>query len=183
MGLTLLPVFYANGGFGGAAPKEGQRRFLSDVDGISSPPRRRRKSVRAQTTTPWSESRRIRLRAVTPESLERRVGNCLATVRSISTRPSRRRRSRNASPGRASARSRGFSNMRRSTASWCLIHATHLDAARRALLPRVAPSRDCARITEANLGDGIFEGARYLRRAGGSGSAPIRTSSSRRRAS
>src|SRR6185436_16895536 len=29
--LTLLPVFYAHGGFGGALPNEGQRRFLLDV--------------------------------------------------------------------------------------------------------------------------------------------------------
>src|SRR3954471_369439 len=32
MGLTLLPVFYAQGGFGGVAPTEGQRRFINDVD-------------------------------------------------------------------------------------------------------------------------------------------------------
>ncbi|MCC2652661.1 MAG: formimidoylglutamate deiminase, partial [Microvirga sp.] len=32
MGLTLLPVFYAQGGFGGAAPTEGQRRFINDVE-------------------------------------------------------------------------------------------------------------------------------------------------------
>src|SRR5690606_15166043 len=30
--LTLLPVFYAHSGFGGAAPIEGQRRFIHDVD-------------------------------------------------------------------------------------------------------------------------------------------------------
>src|SRR5690606_5360176 len=28
--LTLLPVFYAHAGFGGTAPGEGQRRFISD---------------------------------------------------------------------------------------------------------------------------------------------------------
>src|SRR3712207_2227128 len=33
MGLTLLPVFYAQGGFGGAAPAEGQRRFINDPEG------------------------------------------------------------------------------------------------------------------------------------------------------
>jgi formiminoglutamate deiminase len=32
IGLTLLPVFYAHGGFGGAAPTRGQRRFISDVE-------------------------------------------------------------------------------------------------------------------------------------------------------
>ncbi|MBL8590085.1 MAG: formimidoylglutamate deiminase, partial [Methylobacteriaceae bacterium] len=32
IGLTLLPVFYAHSGFGGAAPAEGQRRFICDLD-------------------------------------------------------------------------------------------------------------------------------------------------------
>src|SRR6478752_2844436 len=32
IGLTLLPVFYAHSGFGGAAPIEGQRRFINSVD-------------------------------------------------------------------------------------------------------------------------------------------------------
>src|SRR6476659_9810951 len=32
IGLTLLPVFYAHGGFGGAAPNPGQRRFVNDLD-------------------------------------------------------------------------------------------------------------------------------------------------------
>ena len=30
IGLTLLPVFYAHGNFGGAPPTEGQRRFITD---------------------------------------------------------------------------------------------------------------------------------------------------------
>ena len=33
--LTLLPVFYAHGEFGGAAPAEGQRRFVNSVDGFA----------------------------------------------------------------------------------------------------------------------------------------------------
>ena len=36
IGLTLLPEFYAHGGFGGAAPHAGQRRFICTVS-ISSP--------------------------------------------------------------------------------------------------------------------------------------------------
>src|SRR5262245_41576867 len=33
--LTLLPVFYAHGGFGGAPAAEGQRRFLNDLPGFA----------------------------------------------------------------------------------------------------------------------------------------------------
>src|SRR3954462_6051730 len=32
IGLTLLPSFYAHGGFGGAPPHDGQRRFICTVD-------------------------------------------------------------------------------------------------------------------------------------------------------
>ena len=32
IGLTLLPVFYAHSGFGGARRREGQRRFINDLD-------------------------------------------------------------------------------------------------------------------------------------------------------
>ena len=32
IGLTLLPVFYAHSGFGGAPPGDAQRRFICDLD-------------------------------------------------------------------------------------------------------------------------------------------------------
>ncbi len=32
IGLTLLPVFYAHSGFGGAVPNEGQRRFINNPE-------------------------------------------------------------------------------------------------------------------------------------------------------
>src|SRR5690606_33775672 len=35
IGLTLLPVFYAHGNFGGAEASPGQRRFLCDLDGFA----------------------------------------------------------------------------------------------------------------------------------------------------
>lgn len=35
IGLTLLPVFYAHGNFGGAEPSPGQKRFLSSRDGFA----------------------------------------------------------------------------------------------------------------------------------------------------
>ncbi len=35
IGLTLLPVFYAHGGFGGQAPGAAQARFIHDVDGFA----------------------------------------------------------------------------------------------------------------------------------------------------
>ena len=34
IGLTMLPVFYAHGNFGGQEPAPAQRRFIHDVDGF-----------------------------------------------------------------------------------------------------------------------------------------------------
>lgn len=47
IGLTLLPVFYAHSSFGGAAPNEGQRRFLNDVNRFSRLVEKSRECVRA----------------------------------------------------------------------------------------------------------------------------------------
>src|SRR5438876_615492 len=68
IGLTLLPSFYAFGGFGGAPPAPGQRRFLND-------PERFRKLVeRTRTIAASLPDARVgiaphSLRAVTPETL------------------------------------------------------------------------------------------------------------------
>ncbi len=52
---------------------------------------------------------------------------------------------------------------------WCLVHATHMtDAETRALAASGAVAGLCP-VTEADLGDGLFEGAAYLRAGGAFG--------------
>src|SRR5947207_2696528 len=68
IGLTLLPTFYAHGGFGGAAPTIRQRRFINDPERFARIVEASRKAVRTLTgalvgVAPHS------LRAVTPEEL------------------------------------------------------------------------------------------------------------------
>ena len=166
MGLTLLPVFYANGGFGGTAPQEGQRRFLSDVAGYLRLVEGARKSV-AETTTRSSESLRIACAPSRRRSLEEVVGNCLGLSgpypRGGAGKGSRGMRHLvGSAPGRVASRTCAGR-----PASWCLIHATHLDPRlRRALLRRRGAVAGLCPITEANLGDGIFEGVAYLSQGG-----------------
>jgi len=164
MGLTLLPVFYAQGGFGGAAPTEGQRRFINHVEGYARLLDGARKAVvglddAVVGIAPHS------LRAVTPESLRevlamagegpvhihiaeqvKEVEDCLAW-----------------SGQRPVAWLLDHAPVDR---HWCLIHATHLDADE---VKGIAGSNAVAGlcpITEANLGDGIFEGVDYLAAGG-----------------
>ncbi|MEO8243350.1 MAG: formimidoylglutamate deiminase [bacterium] len=49
---------------------------------------------------------------------------------------------------------------------WCLIHATQMTAAETLALARSRAIAGLCPITEANLGDGIFDGQRYLAAAG-----------------
>ena len=73
IGLTLLPSFYAYGGFGGAPPAAGQRRFLNDPDRflelVERTPRDRGRACPARSVGIAPHS----LRAVTPGDAARVV--------------------------------------------------------------------------------------------------------------
>ncbi|MPR09838.1 formimidoylglutamate deiminase [Microvirga tunisiensis] len=164
MGLTLLPVFYAQGGFGGVAPTEGQRRFINDVDSYARLLEGARKAV-AELDDAVIGVAPHSLRAVTPESLRdvvplagggpihihiaeqvKEVEDCLTwsgqrpVAWLLDHAPVDRR--------------------------WCLIHATHLDAREVKGIAMSGAVAGLCPITEANLGDGIFEGADHLAAGG-----------------
>jgi formimidoylglutamate deiminase len=164
MGLTLLPVFYAQGGFGGAAPTEGQRRFINDVESYTRLLEGARKAVAGLDDAVVGIAPHS-LRAVTPESLGevvamagerpvhihiaeqvKEVEDCLAwsgqrpVAWLLDHAPVDRR--------------------------WCLIHATHLDPQEVKGIASSGAVAGLCPITEANLGDGIFEGIDYLAAGG-----------------
>ncbi|HYD44737.1 MAG TPA: formimidoylglutamate deiminase, partial [Phenylobacterium sp.] len=165
IGLTLLPVFYAHSGFGGAAPAAGQRRFICDLDGFA------RLLEACERLAGRSPHGRVgvaphSLRAVTPDELAavarlaggrplhihaaeqvKEVEDCLAWS---GARPVEWLL-QNADPGD----------------SWCLIHATHLTPAETEELARSGAVAGLCPITEANLGDGVFPAQAFLA-AGGS---------------
>ena len=162
--LTLLPVFYAQGGFGGQPAQPGQRRFISaNTDAYLS----LREATKAHTSrhgmmlgaAPHS------LRAVTPDQLSsfvaalpdgpihihvaeqtREVEDCIAWSGARPVRwlldhaPVDRR--------------------------WCLIHATHMDAGEVADMARSGAIAGRCPITEANLGDGVFAGPAFREQGG-----------------
>ncbi len=164
IGLTLLPVLYAHGGFGGAAAGQGQRRFLNDPDGYLA---LREGAAAALRSLPGSVlgAAPHSLRAVTPEQLGRlaqavdrgpihihvaeqvkEVEDCLAWSG---------RRPVEWLLGHVAVDAR-----------WTLIHATHMTASEvRAVAASGAVAGLCP-ITEANLGDGIFEAVDFLGHGG-----------------
>jgi formiminoglutamate deiminase len=160
IGLTLLPSFYANGGFGGAPPTDGQRRFINDPDRFLKLVERTRAIVRelpgaSVGIAPHS------LRALTPASLRtvcaacpdgpihihaaeqvKEVEDCVAAL--------------GAPPVQWLLDNAGIDER------WAVIHATHTTAGEvRALAASGATAGLCP-LTEASLGDGIFAGADYL---------------------
>jgi formimidoylglutamate deiminase len=160
IGLTLLPSFYAYGGFGGAAPAPGQRRFINDPERFLDLVRRARVTV-ARLPQGRVGIAPHSLRAVTPATLRticqatpegpihihaaeqlREVEDCVAA---LGRRPVEWLLENAALDER-----------------WCVIHATHTTPAEIAALAASRAVVGLCPLTEASLGDGIFDGAAYL---------------------
>jgi formiminoglutamate deiminase len=167
IGLTLLPVWYAHGGFGGAAPTPGQRRFLNDPDRFA---RLLAESGEAIACLPDARLGVAphSLRAVTPEELRsivplagpggvhihaaeqmKEVDDCLAW--------SGKR------PVEWLLDEVGLDER------WRLIHATHLTPDETRRLAASGAVVGLCPVTEANLGDGIFPAQAYLSSGGALG--------------
>jgi formimidoylglutamate deiminase len=164
IGMTLLPVFYAHSTFGGAPPKSEQRRFVTDLSSFTrlfDDCRGMIKGTAGETIGIAPHS----LRAVTPSELSelmslagdgpvhihaaeqiREVEDCVAWS---GTRPVR-----------------WLLDHAGVDEKWCLVHAIHMDEAETRDLARSAAVAGLCPVTEANLGDGIFNAADYLRDSG-----------------
>ena len=158
IGLTLLPVLYRRSQFGGAPPTEGQRRFVLSVDDYAALCETMARSV-AIGIAPHS------LRAVTPEELDAAIS--IAHGRPIHIHVAEQEKEVADCLAWSGARPVAWLlDHAQVDHRWCLIHATHMDAAER---PRLAASGAVAGLcqtTEANLGDGIFPLREYLAEGG-----------------
>jgi formiminoglutamate deiminase len=164
IGLTLLPVFYAHSGFGGAAPIEGQRRFINSVESFGS------LMERCTAITGGIEGAKLgiaphSLRAATPNELNavlplagngpvhihiaeqvKEVEDCIAWS---GARPVEWLLANAPVDGR-----------------WCLIHATHMTNDETRGMARSGAIAGLCPITEANLGDGTFAAPLFLEEGG-----------------
>jgi formimidoylglutamate deiminase len=160
IGITLLPVFYAHSTFGGAPPKPEQRRFICDLASFA----RLLDDCRGMITEAAGQTIGVAphsLRAVTAaELLElmplagdgpihihaaeqiKEVEDCIAAL--------------GARPVRWLIDHAGVGER------WCLVHATHLDEGETRDLARSGAVAGLCPVTEANLGDGIFNAADYI---------------------
>lgn len=164
--LTLLSVFYAHSGFGGKAPDESQRRFVTSIDGFHQLIDAAETALRPLPDAVLGIAPHS-LRACTPQELSllidrarddmpihihvaeqiREVEDCLAWS---GLRPVEWLLDHVALSER-----------------WCLIHATHMTDSEAGALARSGAVAGLCPITEANLGDGLFPADGFLG-AGGS---------------
>jgi len=167
IGLTLLPVFYAHGGFGGAPPSPAQRRFLNDVDSFA----RLVVACRGHLSGLPDANLGVAphsLRAATPEQLTRimplagdgpvhiHIAEQMREVHDCLAWSGRR-------PVDWLLDNTGVD------ARWCLVHATHMTETETVRLAVSGATAGLCPITEANLGDGVFPAARFLDEGGAFG--------------
>lgn len=167
IGLTLLPSFYAHGSFGGAAPHDGQRRFICSVDQFAKLMVASRKAIATLPDANIGIAPHS-LRAVAPDELAaiipladggpvhihaaeqvKEVEDCLAwsgrrPVQWLLEHAPLDRR-------------------------WCLIHATHTRDEEVSAFARTGAVAGLCPITEASLGDGIFPAREFLNAGGAFG--------------
>lgn len=164
IGLTLLPVFYAHSGFAGAAPVEGQRRFITTLDGFAQLVDGCG-AVVARLPGAKLGIAPHSLRAVTPDELAKLVS--MAKKGPIHIHIAEQVKEVEDCVAWSGARPVEWLLANAPVDQrWCLIHATHMteaetrDMARRGAIAGLCP------ITEANLGDGVFPAPAFLAAGG-----------------
>ena len=167
IGLTLLPVLYQASGFGGLAPHEGQRRFIRSTDSMLGLLQRLKPLAEAQGArlglAPHS------LRAVPPAALRDVLAGLAAIDPTAPVHIHIAEQSKEVDDCLAWSGQRPVAWLLANAAvdaRWCLVHATHLDAAERAALAASGAVVGLCPSTEANLGDGVFPAAAYLAAGG-----------------
>jgi formimidoylglutamate deiminase len=164
IGLTLLPVFYAHSGFGGAAPIDGQRRFINSLDSFAALMDGCRK-VTGQLAGAELGLAPHSLRAATPDELAKLVP--MAGDGPIHIHVAEQVKEVEDCIAWSGARPVEWLLANAPVDDrWCLIHATHMtDDETREMARRGAIAGLCP-ITEANLGDGTFQAPLFLEAGG-----------------
>jgi formimidoylglutamate deiminase len=164
VGLTLLPVFYAHGGFGGLAPTSGQVRFLNDLDGFSRLLEASRRAVRTLPDAVVGVAPHS-LRAVTPDELAALLP--MATGLPIHIHVAEQAREVEGCQAWSRARPVQWLLANAPVAEgWCLVHATHMTPQETLDLARSGAVAGLCPVTEANLGDGLFPAVEFLAAGG-----------------
>lgn len=167
IGLTLLPVLYETSSFGGLAPTQAQRRFISDADKLLK---------LVQHLKPMCEyySGKVgvaphSLRAVRPQSLHQLINelSCIDAHAPVHIHIAEQTAEVQACLQWSGQRPvEWLLNNVSLDKRWCLVHATHMTPKESARAANCGVVAGICPTTEANLGDGIFDASKWLESAG-----------------
>ncbi len=168
IGLTLLPVMYQYSGFGAKAPLDNQARF------INSPQWMLHLLHNLQSAHPQHAGLRYgvaphSLRAVAPDSLRELLQGLHAFDRTAPVHIHIAEQVKEVEDSLAFCGARPVQWLLDNIdvdAHWCLVHATHMTPEETLALAKSGAVAGICPSTEANLGDGIFNGAMYLEAGG-----------------
>jgi len=164
IGLTLLPVLYSVGGYGGIEPNPGQRRYILDVEAFLA-------MIQAlKETTAGNPQVRIGIaphsvRQVPPESLAAAVTGAREIDAELPIHIHMAEQVRDVDDHLSHFGARPVAWLLDNApvdAHWCLVHATHLDAQETRDLAASGAIAGLCPTTEGNLGDGLFPLSDYL---------------------
>ncbi|MBW0003789.1 MAG: formimidoylglutamate deiminase [Hyphomicrobiales bacterium] len=164
IGLTLLPVFYAHGGFGGKPPNDGQRRFVNDLDRFG------RLVEQSRVALSGLEDARLgvaphSLRAVTAAELANLVP--LAQGGPIHIHVAEQSKEVEDCVSWSGARPVEWLLAHAPVdRRWCLVHATHMTREETRAVASAGAVAGLCPITEANLGDGTFNASEFIEYGG-----------------
>jgi formimidoylglutamate deiminase len=168
IGLTLLPVLYEYSGFGSRPPLPEQRRFIVSADDVLS--------MLAELRSRHPQHQHLRY-GVAPHSLRAASAESLRTLLegldSIDSRaPIHLHVAEQIGEVTQSMEVLGAPPVAwlldrfAVDARWCLVHATHMTPEEALRVARSGATVALCPTTEANLGDGIFDAARYFASGG-----------------
>jgi len=165
--LTLLPVFYAHGNFGGVAPTPGQMRFTTSLEAFARLLEASRAAISALPDALLGVAPHS-LRAVAPEELK--VVVALAPDGPVHIHAAEQTREVDECVAWSGARPvQWLLDNAGVDARWCLVHATHMTDEEIVRLARSGAVAGFCPITEANLGDGIAPAAPFIAAGGAFG--------------
>ena len=164
IGLTLLPVLYMQGGVDGRPLTDGQLRFANTLDGFARLLEGAERAVgnlpdarmgvaphSLRAVPPYALAEAAKLRPAAPVHIH--IAEQESEVRDIEA----------AYGARPVA---WLLDNVQADGCWCLVHATHMTDTETIRLAASGAVAGLCPVTEANLGDGIFNGVRYFERGG-----------------
>ncbi len=162
--LTLLPALFQTSGFGGAAPTERQRRFINTVEELLAivEETRRRHAGNSGVRVGLAHHS---LRAVPPDALAAATAalRALDAAAPIHIHVAEQTREVEQCLAWSGARPvQWLLDHAPVDATWCLVHATHMDETETRRLAATGAIAGLCPTTEANLGDGFFPLLPYL---------------------